>query len=489
MPALILLATLDDRLAAAWERQIPRGWPSARLGSDHWPASLAPGAPGLLVLDVAAKDRVSRGFLQLPAIWIGEKAPQAGDAPTAHLSPEESLHRLAEVLRLVDQIAEQRAMIDLLVEKCRRPEPFPAAPRHLSDPSEAGVVWELFEGAWEQLEQREPLLAEFRRAARALFHTAEARFFLADGALFRAEPGPGIVRADDPLVRRFERHPYPLDAEYWDPAADPAEEAGARGRLAQWGIRLAAPLNDRGRLQGWIALGPRRDGKRYDEGDRARLAQLARLLGRGLREPAPKGETADEGALLREIGLTLAHELGNALVSLSALRQWEAEAPPAPVLDAAKHEIGELEQLHREIGRLQELDAYPIESIDLRDVIRQIGAELNRPVELGDEPVELLVAIPLIRFALRTLAHAAQAAVIQLRAVAGPGGPLALISARGTEMELSGLLPDLQRPGVPNQGRLAVFLAKEIIRLHGGEIRRGPGPAGSELLIALRSRG
>jgi signal transduction histidine kinase len=40
---------------------------------------------------------------------------------------------------------------------------------------------------------------------------------------------------------------------------------------------------------------------------------------------------------------------------------------------------------------------------------------------------------------------------------------------------------------VPNQGRLGVFLAKEIIRLHRGEIHAGPGLEGTEILISLRS--
>jgi hypothetical protein len=39
---------------------------------------------------------------------------------------------------------------------------------------------------------------------------------------------------------------------------------------------------------------------------------------------------------------------------------------------------------------------------------------------------------------------------------------------------------------VPNQGRITVFLAKEILRLHRGEIHAGPGIEGTEILISLR---
>ena len=40
---------------------------------------------------------------------------------------------------------------------------------------------------------------------------------------------------------------------------------------------------------------------------------------------------------------------------------------------------------------------------------------------------------------------------------------------------------------VPNQGKLGVFLAKEVLRLHQGEIHAGPGMDGMEILISLRS--
>lgn len=490
MPALILLATGDDRLAAAWERQIPRGWPSVRLQAPDWPASISPGAPAVLVLEASAHERVARSLQRLPTVWVGDLPALLRDAPKAVLSVEESQRRLGEVLPLLDQLAEQQAMIDLLTEKCRRADgAAPAAPAAAGESGDAAAVWELFEAAWEQLDQPELLQAEFRRAARVLLQASEARLFLADGAHYRADRGSAFIRSDDPVVRRLDRHPYPVDAEVWEPGGDPGEEAAVRSRMAQWGARLLAPIAGGGRLRGWIALGPRRDGRPYTEGDRRRAARLARLLGRGLQSPPSLPGTADEGALLREIGLTLAHELGNALVPLSALRQWEGDTPPAPVLAAVRHEIAELEQLHREIGRLQELDAYPFESIDLREVVAQLGADLSCPAEVGADPVEISVAIPLIRYALRTLVRAASPkAVLQLRSVPAPGGSVALLSVRGAEMELSGLLPETQRPGVPNQGRLAVFLAKEIIGLHGGEIRLGPGPVGSELLIALRSR-
>jgi hypothetical protein len=76
---------------------------------------------------------------------------------------------------------------------------------------------------------------------------------------------------------------------------------------------------------------------------------------------------------------------------------------------------------------------------------------------------------------------------LQLRST-GEGGELtALVSLKGKNLELEGILPEPVEGAVPNQGRIAVFLAKEIIRLHHGEIHAGPGMEGTEILISLRS--
>jgi hypothetical protein len=62
----------------------------------------------------------------------------------------------------------------------------------------------------------------------------------------------------------------------------------------------------------------------------------------------------------------------------------------------------------------------------------------------------------------------------------------ALLSLKGKGLELEGILPEPIDGAVPNQGRLGVFLAKEILRLHEGEIHAGPGMEGTEILISLR---
>jgi hypothetical protein len=75
---------------------------------------------------------------------------------------------------------------------------------------------------------------------------------------------------------------------------------------------------------------------------------------------------------------------------------------------------------------------------------------------------------------------------LQLRATGDGEETTALISAQGAGMELEGILPGVGGDEVPNQGRLPVFIAKEIIRLHHGELHAGPGMGGTEILLSVR---
>jgi hypothetical protein len=77
--------------------------------------------------------------------------------------------------------------------------------------------------------------------------------------------------------------------------------------------------------------------------------------------------------------------------------------------------------------------------------------------------------------------------VLKVRST-GVGADLtALLSLKGRNLELEGILPEPVEDAVPNQGRMSVFLAKEILRLHHGEIHAGPGIEGTEILFSLRN--
>jgi len=101
----------------------------------------------------------------------------------------------------------------------------------------------------------------------------------------------------------------------------------------------------------------------------------------------------------------------------------------------------------------------------------------------------------LLDFALRALIktvgenrpdHGLRELALKVRSTGSGSDLTALLSLKGKHLELEGILPEPMNGSVPNHGRMGVFLAKEILRLHGGEIHAGPGMEGTEILISLR---
>ena len=63
----------------------------------------------------------------------------------------------------------------------------------------------------------------------------------------------------------------------------------------------------------------------------------------------------------------------------------------------------------------------------------------------------------------------------------------AIVTIEGKRLELDGILPLPEPNATPNQGRLSVFLAREILRLHGGTLQAGPGIKGTDIQISFGS--
>jgi hypothetical protein len=132
----------------------------------------------------------------------------------------------------------------------------------------------------------------------------------------------------------------------------------------------------------------------------------------------------------------------------------------------------------------------------MRVLAQEIGSALKLEVEVGPEPVELTVARDLVDFALRALVttigenrptQGLRELTLQVRTTGEGAERTALLSLKGKHLELEGILPEPVDGSVPKQGRLGVFLAKEVLRLHHGEIHAGPGIEGTEILFSLRS--
>jgi hypothetical protein len=590
MPTLVILATNDAALADAWERQLPPGRAALRLGSQMLPGGTNPGFAAVVLLDAVAEPALPAALARCPTIFVGEprslpfeQARISGRAKI-YLSYEESATRLRELLPLVEEVAEKQSMLDFLLEKSRRAE-LPRLPPRPAPPADS-ELWDFLEGAVENLETRDRLIAEFRRASRHLLRASHAVFFLRETDGFRADRGTSFFAPDDALVGYLENHPAVIDGASWDGPADPVAELAVRNRLALWGARLLVPVHDNGRLLGLIALGVRDDGQPYDEADRARVVFFARLLrhfltkstqlGRmhllaeqhhlgakylpgtlvlGRDEQAPRhvplivreligqarrsrevcraapteaqpfrasaGLIAETGGvwacwqeaseevhdaavrqragrrgLLRELGLTLNHELGNALVSLATLRfSTPAQPLPLAIFEAAKSDVSKLEALNNNVAMMQALHEAEPADCDLREVAQHLGHSLGLRVEVGPDPVTLCACRKLLEFALRSLIGTiaenrgelgARELTLQVRSTGTGAETTALLSLKGRQLELEGILPEPVDGAVPNLGRLGVFLAKEILRLHHGEIHSGPGLEGTEILISVR---
>ena len=591
MPTLVFLATTDTALAEAWERHLPPGRMALRMASQPFPSGTTAGFAAVVVLDAASEAALPPGLARCPTIYVGEpkslpfeQAKIAGRA-RIYLSYEESTQRLRELLPLLEELAEKQSLVDMLAEKNRRSEPPRLTTRvNAGDPSE---LWDFLEGAVENLDTRDRLVAEFRRASRHLLRASHAVFFLREHDGFRADRGTSFFAIDDPLVTFFENHPAVIDGTNWDGPADPVAELAVRNRLALWGARLLVPVHDNGRLLGLVALGVRDDGQAYDESDRTRAVFFARLLrnflaksaqfvrvnnladqaslgakylpgtlvlGPGENAPrhvplvvreligqakrlrevcriapgagqpfrasagivaetngvwafweeassevhdAVERQRAGRRGLLRELALTLSHELGNALVSLTTFRQSNEERPlPQPMIETVKSDIAHLEGLNEHFGLMQSLHEANGAGVEMRELIQAIGQSIGVRAEVGPDQVVLVASRKLLEFAIRALIktvaenrpeHGVRDLALKLRST-GVGAELtALLSLKGKHLELEGILPEPVDGGVPNQGRLGVFLAKEILRLHHGEIHAGPGLEGTEILISFRS--
>ena len=543
MPTLVVLATTDHKLADIWESQVPSGRTIFRLGREEFPAGSQSGLAAVIVLDAGAELLLPPFLVRCPTIFVGEphsipfeQAKQAGRAKV-YLSYEESSGRLREFLPLVEELADRQSMLDLLVEKSKRAEPARAPARSAATAvADAAELWDFLEGAVENLDSRDRLITEFRRASRHLLHASHAVFFLREAESFRADRGTSHFASDDPLVAFFENHPVVIDGTIWESGTDPVAEMAVRNRLALWGARLLVPVHDNGRLLGLLAFGVRDDGQAYDEADRARAVFFARLLRHclakaaqvsrlnlladqatlgskylpstivlGPDESAPRhvpllvrdligrvrrsrevcrvspgdgqpfragagiipetggvwafweevsGEVHDSAmrqragrrGLLRDIALTLSHELGNALVSLATLRHLTADKPaPASLLDTARADVAKLEALNRQLGLMQTLHEAEAISVDMREIAQNVGRDLTLHVEVGPDPVPLTVSKDLIEFALRSLVEGVaenqptqgvRELALQVRS-SGSGSELtALLSIKGFHLEL-----------------------------------------------------
>src|SRR5205807_4108863 len=163
-------------------------------------------------------------------------------------------------------------------------------------------------------------------------------------------------------------------------------------------------------------------------------------------------ERAGRRDVLRELALTLSHELGNALVSLATFRQAGADRPlPPPLMETMKGDVSQLEALNNNLALMQSLHEAEAHSLDIRDLVQHIGHSLGLRVEVGPDPVVIPVAKKLVDFALRSLIrtvgenrpdHGLRELALKVRSTGNGSELTALLSLKGKHLELEGILPE-----------------------------------------------
>jgi signal transduction histidine kinase len=211
--------------------------------------------------------------------------------------------------------------------------------------------------------------------------------------------------------------------------------------------------------------------------------------------------------LFKNLSLTLSHELSNPLVSLVTFAQLLTRGSNSPHPTGAAtlaHEValtGEIQKLQRlaEHATLLGEIAQPVaQATDLNPLLAELAAARGLATRFSEEVLVFPVDPTLLRFAFGAIFDAIAAnrpdegvsnLILTLRTVGNDNPALrtAIVTIEGKRLELDGTLP-LPEPGTtPNQGRLSVFLAREILRLHGGTLQAGPGIKGTDIQISFGS--
>lgn len=208
-------------------------------------------------------------------------------------------------------------------------------------------------------------------------------------------------------------------------------------------------------------------------------------------------------ALFKNLGLTLSHELSNPLVSLVTFAQLLSRqtAAPAPGNTAALasevslvSEVAKLQLLAEHASILGEISAPTAQTLELNALMREIAAANGVTTRFSEESLVLSVDPVLLRFAFTAICVAlgsnrpdegTTGLLLTMRTVGTGSLRTAVVTIEGKRLELDGILSLPGQGATPNEGRLSIFLAREILRLHGGVLQAGPGLKGTDIQISF----
>ena len=211
--------------------------------------------------------------------------------------------------------------------------------------------------------------------------------------------------------------------------------------------------------------------------------------------------------LFRNLGLTLSHELSNPLVSLVTFSQLLSRNSTSPTPTGAAtiasevalaSEVHKLQRLAEHAALLGEIGHPVARATDLNPLLTELATARGLATRFSEEALVFQIDPVLMRFAFGAIMDALVAnrpdegsanLILTLRTVGDSTDPrrVAIVTIEGKRLELDGILPLPEPNATPNQGRLSVFLAREILRLHGGTLQAGPGIKGTDIQISFGS--
>ena len=353
MSATFILSTQDPGLSAEWARQLPVPPLSLARGDSLMREVQRPGAR-VWIRDICDAETAFSAHPDTVVIAVGEprsipfEEAKANRANVYCLSYEESRTQLRRLAPLASELAQGRAVLAVLHEKPRRSESAPpmevpessGARRNLDD-------LEFLASATEHLDDRARIVDEFKRGARARLRSSKIIVFLREDRRFIAE-GDGIeCPANHDLVRWLQEHAAIVDSSTLDSIESPAVESSIRQKLGEWNSRLLVPLEVNGSLEGWIAFGPRADGRSYSGADRDDALMLGMMLSRLVGQHRRLRAAL---AVQRDVGLL--QKFGPKFCVMGPSGKTE-EALPIEAREMAGIVLREGRRIEREYGRIR----------------------------------------------------------------------------------------------------------------------------------------
>jgi hypothetical protein len=350
MSATFILTTKDPELEAEWARQLPAR-PVAMSDADSLSRELQrPGAR------VWIRDIRDGGVHQVPhadtvVVVVGEpqstpfEEAKASRTNTYCLSYEESLTQLRRIAPMAAELAQSRAVLSILHDRPRRID------QAASESSDSGRRklddLEFLASSIDHLDDRERLIDEFRRGARAQIRSSKVVVFLKEDKRYIAEGEKFECSATHDLVMWLQEHAAIVDNSTLDSVENAAVESSIRQKLGEWNSRLLVPIEVHGVLEGWVTFGPRADGRPYSNTDRDDALMLVRLFSRLLGQHRQlKAATAAQ----KEVSLL--KKFGPRFCVIGASGKTD-EALPVEVREVAALALRDNKRIEREFGRVR----------------------------------------------------------------------------------------------------------------------------------------